>query len=233
MPEVTDPALLAQLGQSVTVSDGRKGLSSAEAKSVEAGAGQSMMASDVLRGLGQVEGFNRRVPTGRLSASALDLGQYLPRGWQPRNVPDYQQMVSTSRGLLMPLAELQSGKALGASQINSERELDYWQSTIPGPRDEPAAVSGNVNRLGALAMRRIAQDNFNRVWRAKLGSLSALNPEGKTAQQVFEESLQTPRMAVLNKPLTQYIDEGAARRAAKGGAAKSRLRFNPATGELE
>ena len=212
MPEITDPALLSQLGQSVTVSDGRKGTSSAEAKSIETGGSQEFMARDLLRGLAYVESMNRKVPTGRFNAAVMGTTQNLPPGWQSKDVPNYQIMNAASRSLLMPAAALQSGQALGASQINSEKELDYWQSTIPSPRDEPAAVTANVDRIGSIAQRKIAQENFNKVWRSKLGSLSAVNPRGKTAGQVFEDALVGGKMPALSKPLSRYLTEAETKR---------------------
>lgn len=196
----------------VTVSSGKRGMSNAEAKSADAGDSQAYQAREVLRGLANIEALNRRVPTGRFNTAVAGWEQNLPSGWQREHIPAWQTMQAQSRSLLMPGAELQSGKALGASQINSERELDYWASTIPNAAQEPAAVTAGVDRLGAMALRRIAREEAAKRWRANFGNLKAKSPQGQTFEQFFDGFMASPQAAPVNRPLSDYVTAAEKRR---------------------
>lgn len=224
----------------VTVSDGKRGMSNPEAKSADAGDSQAYQAREVLRGLAYVEALNRRVPGGRFNTKVAGWEQNLPSGWQRDHIPAWQTMEAQSRSLLMPGAELQSGKPLGASQINSERELEYWASTIPNASQEPAAVTAGVDRLGSMALRRIAREEAAKRWRSNFGNLKALDRQGRTFEQFFDGFMASPAAAPVNRPLSDYVTAAQQRRMqrvpggapAAGGGSKV-LRYNPATGELE
>lgn len=220
----------------ITSSDGKRGMSSSEAKSADAGDSQAFQAREVLRGLANVEALNRRIPTGRFNTAVSGWEEKLPSGWQREHIPLFQTMQAQSRSLLMPGAELQSGKALGASQINSERELDYWASTIPNAAQEPAAVTAGVDRLGAMALRRIAREEFAKRWRNSFGNLKSQDRTGRTFEQAFDQFMSSPQSAPVTRPLSDYVTAAQQRRTKgkmppRGGA--NVLRYNPATGEIE
>lgn len=211
----------------ITVSDGKRGLSTPEAKSADAGDSQAYQAREVLRGLAKTEALNRIIPTGRFNTSVSGWEEKLPSGWQRGHIPLWQMLQAQSRSLLMPGAELQSGKALGASQINSERELDFWSSTIPNAMQEPAAVRDGVNRLGAMALRRIAREAAAKKWRAENGSLGKRDANGRTFEQSFDDFLTSPRSAPVHKPISRYLTEAQQRRMAAERASR------PAADEIE
>ncbi len=225
----------AGVDQSLVVSDGKAGISGPEARSADVGDGQAYMAREVLGGLAKVEALNRRVPAGRFNTMVAGWQQNLPSGWQPSHIPLWQMMQAQSRSLLMPGAELQSGKALGASQINSERELEYWASTIPNAAQEPAAVTDGVNRLGAAALRRIAREEYAKRWREQFGNLKKTDARGRTFEQAFDQFQQSPASAPMRRPLSDYVSAAEKRRlGGRGKAGAGRVpTYNPATGEFE
>jgi len=237
MKPVTDPQLLAQLNGNITVSDGRRGMSTSEAKSAEAIGPSTAQARALLNEVANLELISRRVPTGRFSAAVNMQAGKLPSGWQPENVADFQKMDSIGQSIVMPAAALYAGKPLTGTQMDSAKEAERWAKVTPQATQEPGALSFNVNRLARLAQEQIARDTFARKWRAKFGSMNSTAPDGRTAEQVFAEAMASGRLGqVVNTPFTSRIDKAVERRRAVPGgapAAPKVLRYNPATGELE
>lgn len=218
MPEITDPALLAQLTSKVTVSDGADGVSSAEAKNQAAANTQATQARGVLEGIAQQMALSRLVPSGRFNAAlALQEGK-LPPGWQRNSVPLYQMMEGNATGLIQPTAELISGKPLGASQMNTPAEFQIWERAGVSEKIEPEALTFRGNHLGRLALQRIARTTFEKKWREAHGSIEKTDKSGRTFDQAFNQFLQSPQAAPINRPLSNYLTAARNRRLSKQSA---------------
>jgi hypothetical protein len=207
----------------MTVSAGSRGVSNAEAKNQAAANTQATQARGVLEGIAQQMALSRLVPPGRLGAAvALQEGK-LPKGWQRGSVPIFQMMEGNATGLIQPTAELISGKPLGASQMNTPAEFQIWERAGVSEKIEPEALNFRGNHLGRLALQRIARTTFEKKWREANGSVERADKSGRTIDEAWNQFLQSPTAAPLNKPMTEYLAAARQRRLSKQNAGNAEI----------
>lgn len=222
--EVSDPNEMRQVlgvgGLNAIInkntSEGAGKLGPQEAKTAEQEMTLLGQNKTLLRNLMNLEVYNRKIPTGRFQAGVKLAAGALPSGWQPQDVSDYQAMGGMQQRLLRPLAGLYAGRPIGVGEANTPKELEQLATQIPGPKLEPQANRQLFDSAGRDILEGRARLRFLRQWRSKYGSTNKTDPEGRTAEEAFQQAINAiPEGVGPKKPLTTYLDEASAKRTGK------------------
>lgn len=198
----------------VNVSEGRRGLGSAEAKTAEQDIQQALQARSVLGNFAHMQALNAMLPaTGRFEAAVAEAEGRLPSGWQREQLPLYQTYRALATQAIQPTAELVSGKPLGASQMNTPAEFEIWKSAGMSPTLQPEAARAVGDQLAAKATERIARSTFNQRWRAAFGSTGALDRRGRTIEQAWADFVASPDFEQkVRYPISRRVEQAIAKR---------------------
>lgn len=198
-------------GGAVTLSEGKKGIGTNEAKTREAQFASTPQLRTLGRDLAAAQGFNLRIPTGRFAARVSEVGQQFPTSWQPQNIADYQSFMGLRQALAKPVIALTApaGTTTSSKEMDTPRELELALTSVPGPDKERGANEYLINRTGRAVLDKIAFNAFTDRWRAKYGSVYDKDKSGRTAQQAFADYQTSPayKRTVLT-PFTKLIGNG-------------------------
>lgn len=214
-------------GGNLTVSEGKPGVGTNEAKTREAQFTANQQTREVLRSLAAAQGYNMRLPTGRFNAAKNDFWQYspsrtqdknTPEAWKPTQISDYQGFLGLQQELTKPLKSLINppGTVTGGREMDAVAEQVMAQSMIPGPGKEFRANVDMINRSGRRALDRIAFNAFTSRWRSKHDSVYGKDAKGRTAEQAFADYQRSPeyKKTVLT-PYTTLLKNGGRAPVAK------------------
>lgn len=199
-------------GGNLTVSEGKSGVGTNEARTREAQFASTPQLRNTLRDLAMAQGYNTRIPTGRFAARVNQGVQEFPTSWQGGDaIPNYQAFLGLRQAMTKPIVALSSPAGTGPSskEMDAVKEQELAQSMIPGPEKERGANEALINRAGRAALDKVAFNAFSDRWRSKYDSVYGKDPQGRTAQQAWLAYQRSPAYKkTVMTPYTKLLANG-------------------------
>lgn len=220
MPEITDPALLAQLTASgSTGGDARSTLTRPETMTREAAMARNNELRQFMQMNMEAENFNRVLPSGRFQANVNAGVQEFPPSWQsnPKAIADFQSFQGLQQRMLKPSMGIVGSKQPGSSEMNTPRELEMQERVVPGPSKEAGANRYLNESLFKQAQMQLARNAFAQRWRDANGSIHSKDKAGRIMEEAFSDHMtRGTGKAWADKTAAQYLDESIKKRGMIG-----------------